>query len=242
MESLILAINQWMAGGLLLAAMGSFAWGMVSVLFSPCHLASIPLIVGYVGGQQSILNGRQAAPYAVCFTIGLFITIAVVGVLCMLLGRMLGDVGPYWTLLLGALLLWVAFDMLGVAKCSMPNAMGRFRPRGLGGAFVLGLAYGTLSGTCTFGFIAPLLAIIMVQQQTATGLTLLLLFALGHCLPIVVAGSSAATVKRMLASSAFSGGSGWFRRGSGVLIAALGVYFLVRPWLDGLAKSHFGDG
>jgi len=231
MESLVVLINQWMAGGLVLAALGSFAWGMVSVLFSPCHLASIPLIVGYVGGQQSILNSRQAMPYAIVFTTGLFITIAVVGVLCMLLGRMLGDVGPYWTLLLGALLLWVAGDMLGVASCSMPNAMGCFRLQGLGGAFVLGLAYGTLSGTCTFGFIAPLLAIIMVQGQTVTGLTLLLLFALGHCLPIVVAGSSAATVKRLLASGVLAGGSHWFRRGSGVLIGALGIYFLVRPWL-----------
>ncbi len=231
METLVLTIHEWMAGGLLLAVVASFAWGMVSVLFSPCHLASIPLIVGYVGGQQTMLTPRQAAPYALFFSGGLFITIAVVGLLCVLLGRMLGDVGPYWTLLLGAMLLWVASDMLGLAKCSMPNALGRFQLRGYGGAFVLGLAYGTLSGTCTFGFIAPMLAIIMVQGQVATGIVLLLLFALGHCLPIALAGSSAATVKRLLASDRFSEGTTWFRRGSGLLIAALGFYFLVRPWL-----------
>ena len=45
------------AGGTAIAALGCFLWGMISVLFSPCHLASIPLIVAYVGGQQT---GGQA--------------------------------------------------------------------------------------------------------------------------------------------------------------------------------------
>jgi len=69
---------------------------MVSVLFSPCHLASIPLIVAYVGGQQTSVNPRRAAGYAIAFSMGLFITIAVLGVVCARLGRMLGDVGTWW--------------------------------------------------------------------------------------------------------------------------------------------------
>jgi len=161
----------------------------------------------------------------------LFITIGVVGVICIFLGRMLGDVGPYWTLLLGGILIWVAVDMLGIAKCRMPNSLGRLHLQGLGGAFVLGLAYGILSGSCTFGFIAPILAIITVQEKIATGLLLLTLFALGHCTPIVIAGSSAATVKRMLANSSFQHGGTVFRKGAGVVIGLLGIYFVARPWL-----------
>lgn len=234
LDHLFLAINQWMTGGFILAAIGCFSWGMVSVLFSPCHLASIPLVVGYVGGQNKLLNGRDAAPYALLFTLGLFITIAAVGLICVLLGRMLGDIGPYWTLLLGGILIWVAMDMLGVAKCNIPGGgfMQRFRLQGLFGAFVLGLAYGVLSGSCTFGFIAPILAIITVQEKIVTGLLLLLLFALGHCLPIAVAGSSTATVKRMLENSSFQMSGTWFRKGAGVLIGALGIYFLGSPWIE----------
>ncbi len=228
---IFLTINGWMSGGLAIAAFGCFAWGVVSVLFSPCHMASIPLIVGYVGGQRSLLEGKKAVPYALCFTLGLFITIAIVGVICLLLGRMLGDVGPYWTLLLGGILIWVAIDMLGIARCHMPNTLGRFHLHGLKGAFVLGLAYGILSGSCTFGFIAPILAIITIQEKIATGLLLLTLFALGHCTPIVIAGSSAATVRRILANSSFQQGGAWFRKGAGILIGCLGIYFVARPWL-----------
>ena len=232
LENIFLTINDWLAGGTMIAALGAFFWGMISVVFSPCHLASIPLIVAYVGGQEKMLQARQAGYYSVAFTSGLFITIALIGIICSLLGRMLGDVGNYWQILIGLILVWVALGMLGVEKCSMSgNLLYRLNLKGIFGAFVLGLAYGVLSGSCTFGFIAPILAIITVQQQVLTGVLFILLFAIGHCLPIAVAGSSTATVKRLLASSSLGQASSWFRKGAGVLIAGLGVYFLVRPFV-----------
>ena len=123
MDQVFLAINGWMSQGLLLGALGCFLWGMVSVLFSPCHLASIPLLVGYVAGQDQVVAGRRAAVYAVLFTLGLFVTIAAIGVVCTLLGRMLGDVGPYLNLVVGAVLIWVALDILGVASCSLSGGL-----------------------------------------------------------------------------------------------------------------------
>jgi cytochrome c-type biogenesis protein len=232
MDQAFLTINSWMGQGLLLGALGCFLWGMVSVLFSPCHLASIPLIIGYVAGQNHLVEGRRATLYAVVFTTGLFITIAVIGIVCSLLGRMLGDVGPYWTIAIGLLLLWVALDMLGVAKCSMSSGlMAKLTLKGLSGAFVLGLAYGVLSGSCTFGFIAPILAIVSVQAKVFTGMVFILLFAIGHCLPIVVAGSSTALVKRLLVSSSWQQGGRAFRRLAGTMIALLGIYFIIQPFL-----------
>jgi cytochrome c-type biogenesis protein len=232
-DQFFLTINQWMTSGTGLALAGSFLWGMVSVLFSPCHLASIPLIVGYVGGQNEPVHGRRAALYAGLFSLGLFMTIALVGIVCALLGRMLGDIGPWWTILVGAVLIWVALDMLGVSRCSMAGGlMGRLKVKGLAGALVLGLAYGVLSGSCTFGFIAPILAIITIQQQLATGILLIVLFGIGHCIPIVVAGSSTALVRRLLESNSMARSGLWFKRAAGTLIALLGVYFIVLPFLD----------
>jgi cytochrome c-type biogenesis protein len=232
MDHFFLLIHQWMTSGTGVAALGCFLWGVVSVLFSPCHLASIPLIVGYVAGQDKLVEGRQAAVYAGLFTTGLFLTIALIGVICAWLGRMLGDVGPYWTIAVGLILLWVALDMAGVAKCSMGgNLMGRFKLRGLSGAFVLGLAYGILSGSCTFGFIAPILAIITVQEQIMTGIILIVLFGLGHCIPIVIAGSSTALVRRLMANASWQRGGTAFRRVAGILIGLMGIYFVAKPFL-----------
>ena len=233
-DQFLLTVNQWMTGGLVLAALGAFTWGMVSVLFSPCHLASIPLIVAYVGGQESAVHPRRAIWYAGAFTLGLFITIAVIGIVCAMLGRMLGDVGIWWQVLVGAILVWVALGMLGVQACSMSGTMlYRLKLRGIHGAFGLGLAYGILSGSCTFGFIAPILAIVTVQQKVVVGSVMMILFALGHCLPIVVAGSSTAMVRRLTESSAWQGAGVWFRRSAGLIIAFLGAYFIISPFVGG---------
>ena len=222
-----------MAGGFAIAGAGCFLWGVISVLFSPCHLASIPLIVGYVGGQDKMIRPRQACIYSVLFTTGLFITIALIGIICALLGRMLGDVGNYWQILVGIILIWVALGMLGVEKCTMSGSLlYKLNLKGKVGAFILGLAYGVLSGSCTFGFIAPILAIITVQENVATGVILITLFAVGHCIPIVIAGSSTAVVKKLLESSALNSGGTWFRRLSGTIIAFLGGYFILTPFLS----------
>ncbi len=232
LDTFFLTINQWMTGSLALAGVGCFVWGMISVLFSPCHLASIPLIVAYVGGQKKLLNPREACLYSIIFTLGLFITITVIGILCALLGRMLGDVGNYWQILVGLVLIWVALGMLGVESCSLSGRfLYRIKLNGIPGAFVLGLAYGVLSGSCTFGFIAPILAIITVQEKIATGILFILLFGIGHCLPLVIAGSSMAAVKKLLENHSWNTAGSWFRKIAGTFIVILGIYFILTPFL-----------
>lgn len=227
-DQFLLTINTWMTGGFTLAVVGCFLWGIVSVLFSPCHLASIPLMVGYVAGQNTLIEGRQAAGYAALFSSGLFISIAIVGFACSMLGRMLGDISPLWGIPIGGLFIWLGLSLMGVQVCKLPSgSLGRIRMRGYSGALVLGLAYGILSGACTFGFIAPILAVITVQEQVAKGLVLILIFALGHCLPIVVAGSSAAIAQRLLAGKGMQTATVWGRRIAGSLVVLIGVYFII---------------
>lgn len=226
-DQFLLTINTWMVGGFELAVAGCFLWGLVSVLFSPCHLASIPLMVGYVAGQSTLVQGRQAISYSLLFSAGLFISIALVGVVCSLLGRMLGDISPLWSVPVGGLFIWLGLNLMGVSACKLPGGhIGNLKMRGYAGALLLGLSYGILSGACTFGFIAPILAIITVQAEIAKGLSLILFFALGHCLPIVVAGSSAAMAQRLLAGKGMRRATVWGRKIAGGLVAAIGIYFI----------------
>ena len=230
LEAIFLTVNEWMVSGTAIAGVGCFTWGMISVLFSPCHLASIPLIVAYVGGQDQNLNPKQAGVYSSLFALGLFISIALIGIVCALLGRMLGDVGNFWQIFVGGVLIWVALGILGVEKCSVSGSLlYRLNLKGLSGAFLLGLAYGVLSGSCTFGFIAPILAVITIQQKVTTGILFILLFAMGHCFPLVLAGSSTATIRKLMENSAWQGAGTWFRRAAGVVIVLLGVYFIINP-------------
>jgi cytochrome c-type biogenesis protein len=226
-----LAINEWMSHGGGLAFAGSFFWGMVSVLLSPCHMASIPLLIAYVAGQKIIPPPRLAARFAVLFASGIFITIMVVGLVCALAGRMLGDIGPWWQAAVGILLLWVAWTLFQPPQCSATgNVLARFQIQGAKGAFILGLAYGFLSGVCTFGFIAPILGIITLQKEIVTGITMLVLFGVGHCLPLIVCGIFSARTMGLLHSHAGQKIVAAMRKLAAVVIAGLGVYFMVVPF------------
>mgnify|MGYP000847062431 FL=1 len=228
LDEFLVTINLWMADTFTYAVAGCFLWGMVSVLFSPCHMASIPLMIGYVAGQDHTVKGCEAGGYAVTFSAGLFLSIAVVGGICSLLGRMMGDVSPLWGFLVGGLLVWLGLDFMGVAACRLSGkGLSRFSMRGYKGAFVLGASYGILSGACTFGFIAPILAVITVQQKILEGLILVLVFAAGHCLPIAVAGSSVALSQRMLESRGMQTAVFWGRKAAGLIVIGVGIYFLL---------------
>jgi len=59
LDGFLLTVNELIASGATIATAGCFLWGMVSVIFSSCHLASIPLIVAYVGGQKKTIYPKQ---------------------------------------------------------------------------------------------------------------------------------------------------------------------------------------
>lgn len=168
------------------------------------------------------------------FSLGLFGFIAAVGAACALLGRMLGDVGGWLLAAVGALLVVVSLDMLGLLPArSGGGGLARLRLRGLAGAFVLELAYGVLSGACTFGFLAPVLAVATLSGEAGRGLALTALFALGHCLPILAAGSFAGTTGRYLERAGRGRSLALLRRGAGALVGLAGLYFLLSPLAAG---------
>jgi cytochrome c-type biogenesis protein len=59
----------------------------------------------------------------------------------------------------------------------------------------------------------------------------IVLFGLGHALPIALAGSSTALARRVLENGSFQRGSLWFKRLAGAGIGCLGLYFILSPFL-----------
>lgn len=231
MDEILISITNWLQASPQVALPAAFLWGVVSVLLSPCHMASIPLLIAYVAGQKMIPAPREAARYAVLFATGIFITIMAVGLICTAAGRMLGDIGPWWQVAVGVLLLWVAWTLFRPPQCAATGSvLGRFQIQGVRGAFILGLAYGVLSGVCTFGFIAPILGMIALQKQMMIGVAMLVLFGIGHCLPLVICGMFSARTMELLHSHA-----GWqmvavMRKLAALVIAGLGAYFIAVPF------------
>lgn len=162
------------------AATASFVWGLASILLSPCHLASVPLMAGYAARDAADPTadgktaGRRAALCGIAFTVGLFISIAAVGAVCALLGLLLGTVPKALSLSIGLLFIVLGLQTAGFIRLPIrPIVPAQFRLRGLLGAMVLGAGYGLLSGPCTFGFLAPVFAAATLPGNPSVGFVLL---------------------------------------------------------------------
>ena len=228
MGGLLSNLTQALGQSAPLAIGASFVWGVLSILLSPCHLASIPLIIGYIGKQGSVTTTRSFT-LSVTFAVGILITIAAVGSVTAAAGRLIGDVGRIGTFVMAGVFLLVGLYLLDIISLSWGGPSGtRVRRGGLPGALLLGLLFGVALGPCTFAYLAPMLAVTFDMSTTNVALSasLLLAFALGHCTVIAVAGGSMGAVQRYLNWNERSGAITWIKRVSGVLVICGSAYLV----------------
>ena len=228
MAEWLAALTHAVQGAPHLALGASFAWGVLSILLSPCHLSSVPLIVGFVG-EQSNLTTRRAFTISTAFAVGILVTIALIGAVTAALGRMMGDVGRYGNYLLAGIFFLVGLHLIGVipAPWSGPGQVGT-KQRGLLAGFILGLLFGVALGPCTFAYMAPMLGVTL-QVATANlvyAIALLLAFGVGHCSVIVAAGTSAEAVQKYLNWNERSRGADILKKVCGALVLLGGLYLI----------------
>ncbi len=229
MVELLTAFGRAFEASAALALPAAFLWGALSVVLSPCHLSSIPLVVAYMSGGEELPTGRRAVVVSASFALGILGSIAAIGAVTVAAGRMAGDVGPWITYALAAVFFAVGLNLLGILPLpswsSLPAGTSR---KGPGGALLLGLVFGAALGPCTFAFMAPLLGLAFRAgaDQAAYGVLLVLLYGLGHSVAIVVAGASAQNVQRWLSWKAGARAAVLVRGGAGVAVIAGGIYFL----------------
>jgi len=228
METLFTALTRAVEGTPLLAGGAALAWGVLSIVLSPCHLASIPLIVGFID-EQGRISTRRAFLIALLFSVGILITIGLVGVVTAAAGRMMGDVGRFGNYFVAAVFFVVGLHLLGVIPMpfSGPGQVNMKR-KGLAAAFVLGLVFGIALGPCTFAYMAPMLAVTfrLAATNLPYGILLLLLYGIGHCAVIVLAGTFTEVVQHYLNWNERAKGAERLKKICGALVLLGGLYML----------------
>ncbi|MRR08513.1 cytochrome C biogenesis protein [bacterium] len=228
METLFIGLSRAVEGAPLVALGASLLWGILSIVLSPCHLASIPLIVGFID-EQGRISTRRAFSISLLFGVGILLTIGAIGAVTALLGRMMGDIGRWGNYFVAVIFFLVGLHLIGVIPMpwSGANASG-YQRKGLLAALVLGLLFGVALGPCTFAYMAPMLAVTFRVSSTNLpyGIGLLLAYGVGHCSVLVLAGTFTEVIQHYLNWTEQSKGTAIVRIVCGVLVILGGVYMI----------------
>jgi cytochrome c biogenesis protein CcdA len=209
-----------------LAAFGAVFLAGVLSSASPCVLATIPLVVGFVGGYAD--GSRcKAFRYSVSFIMGLSLTFTLFGTAAGVLGTMFGTVGGWWYVVAGLIALVMGGQMMGGYEISLPIRRD-FKPKqaGLAGAFILGLFFGVVSSPCATPVLVVILTYVATKGKILYGSALLFTYAVGHCLLMLAAGTFTGFVESFAQSKGVANISLWAKRLGGGIVAVVGAYLI----------------
>ena len=227
-QALFTSLSRAIEGGPAVALSAAFVWGILSIVLSPCHLASIPLIVGFID-EQGRISTKRAFQIALLFALGILVTIGIIGAATAMAGRMLGDVGRFGNYFVAAIFFLVGLHLLGAIPLPFTGpGQVKMKQRGRLAAFLLGLVFGVALGPCTFAYMAPMLAVTfkLAAAHMAYGILLLLAYGVGHCAVIVFAGTFTESVQHYLNWNEASKGATILKKICGILVL-LGGFWMI---------------
>ncbi|MBN2543148.1 sulfite exporter TauE/SafE family protein [bacterium] len=213
--------NPWLAffavflGGLMTAA-------------NPCVIASIPLVMGFIGGTREKTGIGQAFMLSLTFALGLAVMFTVMGLVAALVGNLFGEVGHYWKYIIALVCLFVGLHLLRIFKFKIP-APKFIKPKtgGFVTAFLMGLMFGLVSAPCAAPILIIILTYIASQGNPVYGGLLLLTYSLAHCILILFAGTSIGIAKSLLEHRGLKSANLWMQRIGGILIIGVGIYLVI---------------
>lgn len=227
-QELFTTLNNALEGSYWIAFSAAFLWGVCSVILSPCHLSSIPLIVGFIS-QRGRISMCRAFVISTFFSIGILVTIAIIGIITSFAGRMVGDIGTFSNYFVATVFFIFGLVLLEVIRLpwSGPRQIG-IKRKGMLAAFILGLVLGIALGPCTFAYMVPMLSVVFKLASTnlAYGILLLLAYGIGNCSVIVFAGTFTEVVQQYMNWNEKSKGTVILKKTCGVVIIISGLYMI----------------
>ncbi|MCD8477886.1 MAG: sulfite exporter TauE/SafE family protein [Sulfurospirillum sp.] len=216
-----------------LAIVASFGIGLLTSL-APCSIITLPLLAGSALGLSGNMTPNEKKAfifrYSLLFVLGLIISFSLLMLLVSKMGMML-SLAPFWAYLLASLatFLVVAYALGWIQGFDKDKVARKFLRFKLFGAVIIGLIFGLVSTPCAS---APLVAIITIANQSGWvySYALVLAFALGHGMLLLVAGTSLGFTQSVVSSQKISRLSRLINGFFSVVLVGIGIYFLYQSY------------
>lgn len=207
-----------------------FMAGLLTSL-TPCMLSMLPITIGYIGGYEA-KSRWQAAVQSTWFSLGLATTLAGLGLLATVVGKVYGQIGLGLPVVVSIIAILMGLNLLEALPLRLPSVNGlegiaEDAPEGLR-AYLLGLTFGLVASPCSTPVLATLLAWVSTTQRPVVGGVLLLAYTVGYSAPLILAGTFTASIKKLLELRRWSA---WITPASGALLVGFGVFSLLFRFL-----------
>lgn len=209
--------------------LASFLGGLLASI-SPCSLAMLPIIIGYVGGY-SHESPAKIFLQMLFFVFGSSLVFSTIGVICALTGKVFISFAPvYFILILASLLMVMGLNILGVLDFNLPVVIKEI-PQSTGRNVVLypiliGAVFAIAGTPCSTPILAGIMAFASMSSNILSAVLMLFMFSLGQGLILVIAGVFTSSLKGL---KNFSHISELLLKFSGVLLilSASYIYYKV---------------
>ena len=208
---------------------GAFFWGMCSVILSPCGIAAIPLVVGYI--QNTDKPSRwQAFKISCAFCSGIVLNILLVGFVTSSFALLIGGKEAYLTLFVAAVFILMGLHLIGLIHLKFfslrKSGQAQKDRSGLWGALTLGIVSGLALGPCTIAYISPVLSLAAAQatQSLSLAVGLVAAYALGYSAVLILSGTFAQLASGWLQSEKGQRALKILNIVCGVVLIAVGIY------------------
>ena len=175
-------------------------FGGVLASISPCSLAMLPIVIGYIGGYGDNDN-KKIFWQLISFIFGSAIVFSVIGVICALTGQVfISFAGDYFLIILASFLLALGLNLVGVIDLNFPTLVNKIPQNSNNSKFIYPMLLGAIfaiAGTpCSTPILAGIMSFAAITNSIILSVIMLFAFALGQGLILVIAGLFTGVVKK----------------------------------------------
>lgn len=214
----------------------SFLGGLIASI-SPCSLAMLPIIIGYVGGyskEKPIKTFLQM----IFFVIGTAIVFSIIGIICAVTGKVfISFAGGYFGLIIASILMVMGLKLAGFIDFELPIMIKEI-PQGNSHSLILyplilGAVFALAGTPCSTPILAGIMAFASLSASISHAIIMLFLFAIGQGVILILAGFLTSHLKNWKGFYKFSD---WLLKISGILLILASIYIFYKIFLPLVVK------
>lgn len=195
--------------------------------FTPCIYPLIPISVGYIGVKS---GNSKLGGFLLSFTFvtGVAVTYSILGLIASSTGILFGRISthPLTFIFVGAVIILFAMLMwLDLFNLSWPGIRINSKKRNYLAAFLLGVSSGLVVSPCLTPALGSILAYLATRKNIFYGMSLLMAFAYGMGLVLILAGTFSAVLLNLPKAGKWTV---YVKRVVSLVFILMGLYFIYK--------------